>query len=71
MVASEVISVVGRNNDQYLPGVGSYIALAIEQADVAAMVYAGLTLLIIILIYDQLIFRPIVAWSEKIQVRAV
>ncbi|MDW8055067.1 MAG: ABC transporter permease, partial [Anaerolineae bacterium] len=37
----------------------------IEQADVAAMVYAGLTLLIIILIYDQLIFRPIVAWSEK------
>jgi NitT/TauT family transport system permease protein len=65
VVASEVISVVGRDNDQYLPGVGSYIALAIEQADVAAMVYAGLTLLIIILIYDQLIFRPIVAWSEK------
>ncbi len=65
VVASEVISVVGRDNEQYLPGVGSYIALAIEQADVAAMVYAGLTLLIIILIYDQLIFRPIVAWSEK------
>ncbi|MCL6540826.1 MAG: ABC transporter permease subunit [Roseiflexus sp.] len=65
VVASEVISVVGRDNDQYLPGVGSYIALAIEQADITAMVYAGLTLLMIILIYDQLIFRPIVAWSEK------
>ncbi|MCS6882555.1 MAG: ABC transporter permease subunit [Oscillochloridaceae bacterium] len=68
VVASEVISVVGRDNDQYLPGVGSYIALAIEQANVAAMVYAGLTLLIIILIYDQLIFRPIVAWAEKFKV---
>lgn len=65
VVASEVIAVVGRDNDQYLPGVGSYIALAIEQANITAMVYAGLTLLIIILIYDQLIFRPIVAWSEK------
>ncbi|WP_322494512.1 ABC transporter permease [Chloroflexus sp.] len=65
VVASEVIAVVGRDNDQYLPGVGSYIAVAIEQADVAAMVYAGLTLLIIILIYDQLVFRPIVAWAEK------
>lgn len=68
VVASEVISVVGRDNDQYLPGVGSYIALAIEQANVAAMVYAGLTLLIIVLIYDQLIFRPIVAWAEKFKV---
>lgn len=65
VVASEVIAVVGRDNDQYLPGVGSYIALAIEQADLGSMVYAALTLLIIILIYDQLIFRPIVAWAEK------
>lgn len=68
VVASEVISVVGRDNDQYLPGIGSYIALAIEQADIGAMVLAGLTLLIIILIYDQLIFRPIVAWAEKFKV---
>jgi len=65
VVASEVISVVGRDNDQYLPGVGAYIALAIEQADFTAMVFAGVTLLILILLYDQLVFCPIVAWAEK------
>lgn len=65
VVASEVISVVGRDADQYLPGVGSYVALAIEQANLPAMIYATLTILVLILIYDQLIFRPIVAWSER------
>jgi NitT/TauT family transport system permease protein len=65
VVASEVISVIGRDSDQYLPGVGSYVALAIEQANLPAMIYAAITLLVVILIYDQLIFRPIVAWSEK------
>jgi NitT/TauT family transport system permease protein len=65
VVASEVISVIGRDHDQSLPGVGAYIALAISQADVRAMVYAAITLLALVLIYDQLIFRPIVAWSEK------
>jgi len=65
VVASEVISVVGRDEDQFLPGVGAYIAMAIAEANVVAMAYAGLTLLIIILLYDQLIFRPIVAWAEK------
>jgi NitT/TauT family transport system permease protein len=65
IVASEAISVVGRDSDQYLPGVGAYIALAIQQADVPAMAYAGLALLALVLIYDQLIFRPIVAWAEK------
>lgn len=65
VVASEAISVVGRDNKQYLPGVGAYLARAVEQASVPAMVYSGLTLLILVLIYDQLIFRPIVAWAEK------
>ncbi|WP_018465981.1 ABC transporter permease [Calidithermus timidus] len=64
VVASEVISVVGRGN-QYLPGVGSYVALAIEQADLRAMLYAGLTLFVLVLLYDQLFFRPVVAWAEK------
>ena len=65
VVASEVISVVGRTRPQFLPGIGSYIGLAIQEANVLAMVYAGVTLLIIVLIYDQLLFRPIVAWAEK------
>ncbi|MCX7739622.1 MAG: ABC transporter permease subunit [Meiothermus sp.] len=65
VVASEVISVVGRERDQYLPGVGAYVALAIERADFRAMLYAGLTLFVLVLLYDQLLFRPVVAWAEK------
>ena len=65
VVASEVISVVGRNHSQFLPGIGAYIGRAIQEANVPAMIYAGVTLLIIVLIYDQLLFRPIVAWAEK------
>lgn len=65
VVAAEVIAVVGRDQDQYLPGIGAYIAVAVEQANVAAMVAAGVTLLILVVLYDQLVFRPIVAWAEK------
>src|SRR5208283_4849767 len=48
-----------------LPGVGSYIALAIEHRDLAAVGYAIVTMLIVILIYDQLLFRPLVAWADR------
>lgn len=65
VVASEVITAIGRDHSQSLPGLGSYIDLAIAHSNVRAMVYAAITLLIFILIYDQLIFRPIVAWAEK------
>src|SRR5262252_8890999 len=54
VVASEAISV--GNTTITLPGVGSYIALAIEQRDLAAVGYAILTMLIVILIYDQVLF---------------
>jgi NitT/TauT family transport system permease protein len=65
VVASEAISVVGRDQHQFLPDVGSYIALAIQQANLGAMVAAGITLLLLVLFYDQVFFRPIVAWAEK------
>jgi NitT/TauT family transport system permease protein len=48
-----------------LPGIGSYIALAIKQANMVAIVYAIFTMLIVILLYDQFLFRPLVAWAEK------
>jgi NitT/TauT family transport system permease protein len=63
VVASEAIS-VGKTTIT-LPGVGSYIALAIEKRDLAAVGYAILTMLIVILIYDQVLFRPLVAWSDR------
>lgn len=65
VVASEVITVIGRAHQQSLPGIGSYIARAISEADKRAMVYAAVGLLVIVVVYDQLFFRPIVAWAEK------
>jgi len=63
VVASEAISV--SNHDIKLPGIGSYIAMAIEQRDLGAIGYAILTMLIGIALYDQLFFRPLLAWADK------
>ncbi len=63
VVASEAISVSGQNIK--LPGVGSYIAMAIEARDLSAIGWAILCMLIGILLYDQLFFRPLVAWADK------
>ncbi len=63
VVASEAIA-VGTHTVR-LPGVGSYVALAIEQRDLGAIGWAVLTMLIVILIYDQLLFRPLIAWTDK------
>jgi NitT/TauT family transport system permease protein len=48
-----------------LPGVGSYIAQAIDQRNLTAVGYAVLVMFAVILLYDQLLFRPLVAWSAK------
>ena len=66
VVASESISV--GHTTVALPGVGSYIALAIEQKNLPAIGWAIATMLIVILLYDQLIFRPLVAWVDRFRV---
>jgi len=63
VVASEAISV--GNTTVTLPGIGSYIALAIEHRDLAAVIWAICTMLVVILIYDQVLFRPLVAWADR------
>jgi len=63
VVASEAITVAGQTI--MLPGIGSYIATAIEQRDLAAIGYAVMVMLVVILLYDQLLFRPLLAWSRK------
>ena len=55
VVASESISV--GHTTVALPGVGSYIALAIEQKNLTAIGWAIATMLIVILLYDQLLFQ--------------
>jgi len=63
IVASEAITV--GNTTVKLPGIGSWLALAIDQKDVPAVLMAVGTMALVILAYDQLLFRPIVAWADK------
>jgi len=63
VVASEAISVSNQNIK--LPGIGSYIALAIEQRDLPAIGWAIGAMLIGVMLYDQLFFRPLLAWADK------
>ncbi|HEV2300205.1 MAG TPA: ABC transporter permease subunit [Stellaceae bacterium] len=65
VVASEAITVSGRSI--LLPGIGSYIATAIDRRDLPAIFYAVLVMLVVIFLYDQLLFRPLLAWSRKFQ----
>lgn len=63
VVASEVVS-VGVNN-YTVPGMGGYIALALKNMNFAALIYAFLAILVVMVIFNELLFKPLVAWSYK------
>jgi NitT/TauT family transport system permease protein len=63
VVASEAIT-VGKTSVA-LPGIGSWLALAIARQDMAAVALGVGAMAVVILLYDQLVFRPIVAWADK------
>jgi NitT/TauT family transport system permease protein len=66
VVASEAITL--GDQSWSLPGVGSYVALALARQDIAAVGWAVLAMLVVIVLYDQLLFRPLVAWSARFRV---
>lgn len=66
LAASEAITVLGK--DVRLPGIGSYMATAIERSDSRAMAASLVSMAAIIVILDQFIWRPVVAWSRKFKV---
>src|SRR3990167_1336212 len=63
LVASEAISVA--NQHITLPGMGSFLGMAMAKANTGAVGYVILAMFVVILLYDQLFFRPLVAWGEK------
>ncbi len=66
VVAAEAITV--GDTTIKLPGIGSYLAVAIDGKRIDAVLMAVLTVLVVILLYDQLVFRPIVTWADKFRV---
>jgi NitT/TauT family transport system permease protein len=63
LAASEAISVANQNYT--LPGIGSYVATAVVDKNIPALVYATVTIAIVIVIVDQLFWRPVVAWADR------
>ncbi len=66
VVASEAITL--GNHTWELPGIGSYVAKALAERNIGAVFWAIGAMLLVILAYDQLLFRPLVAWSAKFRV---
>ncbi|KVK76149.1 MULTISPECIES: ABC transporter permease [Burkholderia] len=63
VVASEAIAVGSLQVN--LPGVGSYVAQAIAHRDLVAVGWAIVAMSVAIVLYDQLLFRPMVAWADR------
>jgi NitT/TauT family transport system permease protein len=62
VVAAEAISV--GHTTVTLPGVGSYIERAIQERSLAAIGWAIAAMFVVILIYDQILFRPLIASAD-------
>ena len=63
VVASEAITV--GDTTITLPGIGAYVAKAIDERSLAAVGWAVLAMFVVILAYDRLLFRPLIAWAER------
>jgi NitT/TauT family transport system permease protein len=69
LMASEMFS-LGPN--QYrLPGLGSYLQAAANAGDIRAVLRGVGTLVLVIALLDQLLWRPLVAWADKFKVELV
>jgi NitT/TauT family transport system permease protein len=63
VVASEAITVGDKTIT--LPGIGAYLAQATAEKDLTAVGWVVLAMTAVIVLYDQLMFRPLVAWADK------
>ncbi len=63
LAASEAISV--GNQNYTLPGIGSYVAAAVVEKSIPALIWSAITIAIVIVVIDQLFWRPVVAWADR------
>jgi NitT/TauT family transport system permease protein len=56
------------DKDFRLPGLGSYMSVAVERGNAPAQVYAVLSMIIMIVFLDQILWRPIVVWAQRFKV---
>ena len=59
------------NRDLRLPGLGSYLQTAANAGDMRAILWGLAVMVTVIVLIDQLVWRPIIAWSEKFKFEQV
>src|SRR5580698_1673621 len=59
------------NRDLRLPGLGSYLQTAANAGDTRAIVWGLAVMIVVIVLIDQLVWRPMIAWSEKFKFEQV
>lgn len=56
------------DKDFRLPGLGSYMSVAVERGDGRAMLFAVLAMVAMIVLLDQVLWRPVVVWAQRFRV---
>ena len=69
LMAAEIFTVGDR--DFRLPGLGAFLKEAAAQGNIAAMIWGLAVLMVVIVILDQLVWRPLLAWSERFKLEMV
>ncbi|HET9407079.1 MAG TPA: ABC transporter permease subunit [Candidatus Sulfotelmatobacter sp.] len=59
------------SRDFRLPGLGSYLQTAASAGDMHSILLGVMTMVLVIVLIDQLVWRPIIAWAEKFKVEQV
>jgi NitT/TauT family transport system permease protein len=59
------------SRDFRLPGLGSYLQTAASAGDTASIVWGLATMIMVIVLLDQFVWRPVIAWAEKFKVEQV
>jgi NitT/TauT family transport system permease protein len=59
------------NRDLRLPGLGSYLQTAANAGDTRAILWGVATMVAVIVLMDQIVWRPVIAWSEKFKFEQV
>jgi NitT/TauT family transport system permease protein len=69
LMAAETFTVGER--DFRLPGLGAYIQEAVAQADPHALAWGIGALIFVIVLFDQLLWRPLLAWADRFKMEMV
>jgi NitT/TauT family transport system permease protein len=59
------------DRDFRLPGLGSYLQTAASAGDTKSIVWGVGTMIAVIVLLDQFVWRPVIAWAEKFKVEQV